>query len=159
MMTIKIKLKSTRRQRNPRVKYNLDMLKDPTVLHKFQAKIGGRFAPLLLLEDPQELADAMTKELNEIAEDVLGRERKSRQIWVTDDTLRLCDSRRELKRQKFKNAKCAEDYRFANGNVRRELRMDKERWIENQCKVIESNLLKGNAREAYKTVKCLTKNH
>jgi len=38
------------------------MLKDPTVLQEFPAKIGGRFAPLLLLEDPQELADAKTRE-------------------------------------------------------------------------------------------------
>jgi len=101
----------------------------------------------------------MMKEINKMAEAVLGWKRKRKQVWVMEDTLRLCDRRRDLKKQEFKNANCAENYRVANGNVRRELSMDKERWIKNQCEVIESNLLKGNAREAYKVVKCLTKTH
>jgi len=58
---------------NPRIKYNLEILKDPKVLEVFPATMCGRFAPLLFLEDPQELADSMTKELNEVAENVLGK--------------------------------------------------------------------------------------
>ena len=73
------------------------MLKDSGVLDKFQAAIGGKFAPLLLLEDPQEIVDNMTRDLNETAEDILGKARVKRQPWITDNMLTLCDKRRRKK--------------------------------------------------------------
>ena len=75
MMTIKIKLESLTKKRNPRTKYNLEMLKDSDVLDKFQASIGGKFAPLLLLEDPEEIVDNMKRDLNETAEEIHGKAR------------------------------------------------------------------------------------
>jgi len=45
-------------------------------LQVFQARIGGRFAPLLFLVDPQALADSMTKQPNKVAENVLGKKQK-----------------------------------------------------------------------------------
>ena len=41
IMTIKIKLKSTKKPRNSRIKYNLEKLRDPNVLKIFQGTIGG----------------------------------------------------------------------------------------------------------------------
>jgi len=75
-MTIQLKLRRMKRTENPRIKYNLKMLTNLKVLEVFQVMMGWRFAPLLFLEDPQELEDSMTKELNEVAENVLGRKRK-----------------------------------------------------------------------------------
>ena len=94
-MTLKIKLKSLTKQRTPWTKYNLEMLKDSDVLDKFQASIGGKFASLFLLEYPQEIVDSMTRDLNETAEDILGKARVKRQLWIIDNTLTLCGKRRK----------------------------------------------------------------
>jgi len=48
IMTVKIKLKKLSQSKNPRVKYNLNKLKDRSILEIFQANVGGRFGPLLL---------------------------------------------------------------------------------------------------------------
>jgi len=59
--------------------------------------IGERFGPLLLLHDPQDMTDALTKDMNEVAEEVLGVKKCKRQPWVSDDTLLFCDKRRKKK--------------------------------------------------------------
>ena len=156
MMTVKIKLKKLSKSKNPRIKYNLEKLKDTRIQDIFQAKLGGRFAPLLLLSDPQDMVDVMTKDMNEVAEEVLGIKRYKRRPWVTDDTLLLCDKRREKKASRHKGASSVDEYRTANNTVRNALRGDKERWINNQCQTLETNLKKGNTKEAFSIVKKLT---
>jgi len=62
MMTVKIKLKKMSQSKNLRVKYNLNKLGDCCILEIFQAKIGGRFGPLLLRQDPKNKTDTLTKD-------------------------------------------------------------------------------------------------
>ena len=51
MMTFQTRLKNSRKPTQPRIRFDLEKLKDPTVLSAFQATIGGRFAPLATLVD------------------------------------------------------------------------------------------------------------
>ena len=114
MMTMKIKLKHSSKNRNTRVRYDLEKLKDEHILDIFQAQIGGRFAPLLLLNDPQDMGE------------VLGMKKFKKHPWVTDGTLLLCDKRRERKTRKQEGAEYADAYKEANKRVRKALREDKE---------------------------------
>ena len=49
--------------------------------------------------------DTLAKSLKEVllltAEEVLGRQKKKIQLWVTNEVLDLCDQRRQLKQQKY----------------------------------------------------------
>ena len=42
LMTFKLKLKNTYKQNNPRIRFNVEKLKDPEVAKLFEARIGGR---------------------------------------------------------------------------------------------------------------------
>jgi len=129
MASIKIRLSRHMKPRNPRIKYDQSKLNDPRIQAKFKARIGGKFAPLLLLNDHQETIDAFTAGMNEVAEEVLGRPRRIKQPWVTEETLKLCDRRRELKKTHFASSKLLNEYHLANIRVRQKLKKDKESWV------------------------------
>jgi hypothetical protein len=156
MMSMKLKLKKQQKKSNCRIKFDVDKLRDTDILSEFQANIRGKFAPLLLLDDPQDLANEMMEKMNEAAEEVLGRKRSIKQPWVTAETLKLCDKRREKKPKRFDGDIQAQDYKQANNEVRRALRKSKEDWINKQCQTIENNLNHNKIKEAFATVKRLT---
>ena len=59
MMTFRLRLKRIIKPTNTRIKCDLAKLKDPTVAKAFQAKIGGKLAPLILLENENNDVDTM----------------------------------------------------------------------------------------------------
>ena len=44
-------LKKARKPKQPRLRFDLETLRDPVVAYTFQAPIGGKIAPLLGLRD------------------------------------------------------------------------------------------------------------
>ena len=46
MMTFQTRLKNSRKPTQPRIRFDLEKLNEPTVMSAFQAAIGSRFAPL-----------------------------------------------------------------------------------------------------------------
>jgi hypothetical protein len=100
MMNFALRLKKNKQKGNIRLKFDVEKLKDPAVAETFAAKIGGKFAPLLILEEDTDLdplTDAFNAATTEVANEVLGKFRPKKKPWVTDDILQLCDKRRELK--------------------------------------------------------------
>ena len=79
MMTMKTKLSKRKKQKNPRIKFNLEKLNDKSIAEEFQAKIGGKFAPLLLLENVDELAEGFNAAIAEVAQGLLGKQRNKKQ--------------------------------------------------------------------------------
>ena len=68
----------------------------------FQAKIGGKSEALCVLDsDVDTLFNSLKEVLLSTAEEVLGRQRKKIQPWVTNKVLDLCNHRRQLKEQKY----------------------------------------------------------
>ena len=49
MMTFRLRLKKISKPKHTRLKFDLEKLKDPNVLETFQAMIGGKFAPLIII--------------------------------------------------------------------------------------------------------------
>ena len=95
---------------------------DPNIADIFQATIGGKFAPLLALENQDIEIDALINSFNtavtETANNFLGKHRPAKKPWVTDNILKLCDKRRKLK-QKKNTAEGAKLYREANQQVKK----------------------------------------
>ena len=94
--------------------HDLEKLNDPTVMSAFQATIGGRFAPLATLVDEDADLDSMVTHFNkavtDTAAELLGKQRRKRKLWVTPETLDLCDQRRDLKKKRGEPER-AKDYR------------------------------------------------
>ena len=51
MMTFQVRLKMARKPNQPRLRFDLEKLRNPDVACAFQATIGGKFAPLIGLSD------------------------------------------------------------------------------------------------------------
>ena len=159
MMTFKLRLQRLKNQGSIRIRFSLEKLKDPNIAEIFQATIGGKFAPLLALEnqdiEKSPLINSFNTAVTETANNILGKHRPAKKPWVTDNILKLCDKRRELK-QKKNTTEGAKLYREANQQVKKGMRKAKETWIEEQCQGIEENLQKNNSKKAYQLVKELT---
>ena len=159
MMTFQVRLKKTRKPNQPRLRFDLEKLRDPDVACTFQATIGGKFAPLIGLSDEDMDMDTMITTYNtavtDAASEILGKERRRKKPWVTKDVLDLCDERRDLKKKRYE-AEGAKEYREANRRIQKAVKKAKEDWIGAQCEEIETCLNKNNSKRAYQLVKDLT---
>ena len=120
-LNFKVRLKMIKKPKNTQVKFNLDRLRDPNITECFKSTVGGKFAPLLTLEEDPSVK-TLTAQFNiviiESANEALGKIRRKTQRWVTDEIMDLCDERRELK--KNKNTPIgATEYRKVNSKIRK----------------------------------------
>ena len=96
--------------------------------------------------------DTSAKSLKEMllstAEQILVRQRKKIQPWVTNKVLDLCDQRRQLKQWKYTSTETGLEYRKVNGKVRKNLKAAREEWAEEKCKKIEKGMISRNNKEA-----------
>ena len=105
MVTCRVRLKKARMSNQPRIKFDLEKLKDPDLACTFQATIGGKFAPIIGLRDEDMDIDTMTTTYNttvtDAANEILRKERRRKRPWVAKDVLDLCDERRDLKKKRY----------------------------------------------------------
>ena len=111
MMTFNIRLKKIKKESNVRIRFDLEKLQDPDIADTFKAKLGGKFAPLLVLDkNVEELTEQFNHAVTETAQEVLGKPRSVKKPWVTSDILNLCDRRRELKKTRNENEEKKKKY-------------------------------------------------
>ena len=83
MMTFRLRpKKKISKPKYTRLKFDLEKLKDPNVLKTFQAMIGGRFAPLTIMNNEDTDIDSMITTFNtavtETASEILGKHRQKK---------------------------------------------------------------------------------
>ena len=104
MMTFRPRLHRVKNQGSIRIRFSLEKVKDRNIAEIFQATIRGKFDPLLVLEKLDTEIDALINSFNtavtETANNILGKHRPAKKPWVTDNILKLCDKRKELKQNK-----------------------------------------------------------
>ena len=97
MMTSHLRLKRISKPKYTRLKFDVEKLKDPNVLETFQAVIGGKFAPLTIMDNEDPDLDSMISTFNtemiETASKILGKKRQKKNPWVAAETLSLCNKR------------------------------------------------------------------
>ena len=160
MMTFRLYLQRMKNQGNIRIRFSLEKLKDPNIAEFFRATIGGKFAPLLALENQDTEIDALINSFNtavtEKANNILRKHRPAKRPWVMDNILKLCDKWRELK-QKKNTTEGAKLYREANQQVIKKAREKQRRHgLKNSAKVSKKTCRKYNSKKAYQLEKELT---
>ena len=159
VMTFRVRPKKARKPNQPRLKFDLEKLRDPDVACTFQATIGGKFAPVIGLSDEDMDMDTMITTyitaVPDASSEIPGKERRRKKQYVIKDVLDLCDERRGLKRKRYE-AEGAKEYRETNRRIQKAVKKAKEDWIDAQCEEIETYLNKTTARERYQLVKDLT---
>ena len=75
--TIKIKLKKNNKSTNNRIKFDLEKLKDPSIVETFKAQFGGKFAALSLIDiDINELTSGFNEAIRSTATEALANRKK-----------------------------------------------------------------------------------
>ena len=64
MMTFRLCLQRVKNQSNIKIRLSLEKLKDPIITDIFRAMTGGKFAPLLALENQDTEIDALINSFN-----------------------------------------------------------------------------------------------
>ena len=81
MMTY-LRLKRISKPKHTRLKFRLEKPKDPDMLETFQAIIGGKFAPLTIMNNKDTDMDSMITTFNtavtETASEILGKHREKK---------------------------------------------------------------------------------
>ena len=148
-----------RKPNHPRLKVNLEKLRDRVVACTFQPTIAGKYAPLIGLTDEDKNINTMittcSTTVTDTASEILEQERRRKKPWVTKDVLDLCDEKRDLKKKGYK-AEGAKEYRKANRRIRKAVKKTKKDWIGAQCEEIETCLNKNNSKRAYQMMKDIT---
>ena len=80
MVTFHLRLKRSSEPKHTRLKFDLEKLKDPNVLETFQTMIGGKFAPLTIMDNENTNLDSMITTFNtaviETASEILDKHRQ-----------------------------------------------------------------------------------
>ena len=159
MMTMKLRLNSAKKNKNIRLKFNLEKLQNPEIADAFKSTLGERIQPLIEdvgKSDINVTIAAFNKAITETAKEKLGRRQQPKKPWVTKDILDLCDKRRGLKNKKYTPEGAAE-YKITNGMIKRSLKDAKQTWLEEKRKEIDVNLKYNNSKKAYQLVRELTR--
>ena len=97
MMNFRLHLKKIVKPKQVRMKFALEKLKDPKIAEAFQAMIGGKCAPLTILEQENTDIETLTNKFNNAMTDtasvILGKHRHKKKHWLTTELLDMCDKR------------------------------------------------------------------
>ena len=103
MMTVRVRLKKARKPNQPRLRFDLEKLRDTDVACTFQAMMNGKYAALIRLKDEDMDINTMITTYNiavtDAASEIRGKEHRRKKPWVTREVLDLCDERRDLKKK------------------------------------------------------------
>ena len=122
MMTFQFRLKRISKPKHTRLKFDLEKLKDPKCVETFQVMIGGKIAPLTIMNNEGVDMDSMITTFNtavtDTASEVLGKHRQKKKPWVTAENFDLCNKRRELRKKRFE-PEGSEKYKEVNNEMKR----------------------------------------
>ena len=93
MMTFHLRLKRVSKPKQLKLEFDLVKLKDPNAFETFQDMIGGKFAPLTIMNNEDTDLDSMITAFNtavsETASHILSKHRQKKKTWVTAEILDL----------------------------------------------------------------------
>ena len=94
MMIFYLRLKIISMPKHTRLKFDLENLKDPNVLETCQAMIGGKFAPLIIMNSEDTVMDTMITTFNtavtKTASEILGKHRQKKKNPESPQKLLTC---------------------------------------------------------------------
>ena len=104
-MAFHLRLKRISKPKRSRLKSDHEKLKDPNVLETFQAMIGGKFAPLTIMNnedaDMDLIITTIITAVTETVSEILGKHRQKKKPWVTAEILDLYDKRKKTEKEKI----------------------------------------------------------
>ena len=156
--TLKLRRAKLTEKRQPR--FDVSKFRDSETCGKFQIEIRNRFS---VLEDEQELDIAVfNKVLMDASDKVLGNKKNKKEEWITGDTWKKIDERKETKKklnqatsQRLKD-RLQTAYSEQDKEVKRMTRKDKKEFVDKVADEAENAAERRDLRSLYKITKTLT---
>ena len=160
---LKLSLK-TKKKTSKRSKFDVEKLKQPRVVEQFKVSVANRFAVLEEVEDINQLWNKVRDGLKEAASEVLGRPRRKRKKWLSDESWDLIEERKRLHVDLLKEDNTEEmkerlrqQYREKEAEVKRSVRRDKRCHLRQQAREAEEAAQRKDTRTLYQIGKSLGK--
>ena len=162
---LRVKLVARKRQKNPRVKFDVRKLKQPETKTAFQIALHNRFEALQT-EDSQKTVHQSWTILKEATvgacEEVLGRPSVNRKSWISDETWQKVEERKKLKqdlnqaRTRQQKQTAARKYSEVARDVKSALRRDKRNHYNELADQAEEAAEKGDLKALYESTRLLS---
>ncbi|VDP33670.1 unnamed protein product, partial [Schistosoma margrebowiei] len=138
-------------------KFNTAFLQDTNKLNKFKIVLSNKFQAFHdLLNGEGTTVESNWKGIKEaitsICHEVLGHKKHHHKEWITVDTLDKIQERRNKKaeintsRTRAEKAKAQAEYTEVNKQVKRSIRIDKRKYVEDLATTAEKAAREGNMR-------------
>ncbi|VDP28255.1 unnamed protein product [Schistosoma margrebowiei] len=171
MLIAKMKLKLTKHWTMGRTtsrKFNMSFLQDTKKLNKLKIVLSNKFQAFHdLLNGEGTTVESNWKGIKEAitstCHEVLGHKKHHHKEWITVDTLDKIQERRNKKavintsRTRAEKVKAQAEYTEVNKQVKRSIRTDKRKYVEDLAMRAEKAAREGNMRQLYDTTKKLWK--
>ncbi|XP_060069976.1 craniofacial development protein 2-like [Ylistrum balloti] len=160
--SIKLRLQSHRNKKKVKPNIDVDRLKDEETKRKFCESVRSKLEENRTeIEDIEEIWEQQRSAYTKAAEEVLGFRKGKSKPWISDNTWKLIDERKDIKTrtdstrsERVKN-RMKEDYR-ENREVNRSVREDMRRWLTEKAHRAQAATENGRQKELYCIVKQLT---
>ncbi|VDO59747.1 unnamed protein product [Schistosoma margrebowiei] len=148
-------------------KFNTAFLQDTNKLNKFKLALSNKFqASHDLLNGEGTTVESNCKGIKEAItstyHEVLGHKKHHHKEWIMVDTLDKIQERRNKKtainisRTRAEKAKARAEYTELNKQVKRSIRTDKRKYVEDLATTAEKAAREGSMRQLYDTAKKLS---
>ncbi|VDO48722.1 unnamed protein product [Schistosoma margrebowiei] len=172
LLVVKMKLKLKKHWTTGRTisqKFNTAFLRDTDKLNKFKLALSNKFQAFHdLLNGEGTTVESNWKKIKEAitstCHEVLGHKKHHHKEWITVDTLDKIQERRNKKaaintsRTRAEKVKAQAEYTVVNKQVKRIIRTDKRKYVEDLAKTAEKAAREGNMRQLYDITKKLSGN-
>ncbi|VDP46587.1 unnamed protein product [Schistosoma margrebowiei] len=150
-------------------KFNTAFFQDTNKLNKLKLALSNNFQvfhDLLNVEETtvQSNWSWIKKAITSTCHEVLGHKNHHHKEWITVDTLDKIRERRnenaaiKISRTRAEKAKAQAEYTVVNKQVKRSIRTDKSKYVEDLAKMAEKAATEGNMRQLYDITKKLSGN-
>ncbi|VDP45926.1 unnamed protein product [Schistosoma margrebowiei] len=150
-------------------KFNTAFLQDTDKLNKFKISLSNKFQAFHdLLNGEETTVESNWKGIKEVitstCHEVLGHKKRHHKEWITVDTLDKIQERRNKKvaintsRTRAAKAKAQAEYTVVNKQVKKSIRTDKRKYVEDLATTAEKAAREGNMRQLYDITKKLSGN-
>ena len=160
---VKLKLNRISKTKSSSKKYDTTKLKLPEYQQAFKLELQNKFANLQELdsEDMKTHWTAVKESYQKTAEATIGFHQKKSKPWISEESWRKVDERRNLK-EKINSTKSErikdkwrKEYEAADKKVKKSLWKDKRKWAIEQATEVERAARNGNLKGVYDVTRTL----
>ncbi|XP_071142031.1 uncharacterized protein [Mytilus edulis] len=144
-----------------RKRFDTTKLQRPEVRKAFSIELKNRFQLLDELEDIETFWEGVTKCYKETATKTLGFKERGHKPWITNESWKLVDERRQLKErtnnsrsERVKNSLNAK-YSDKDKEVKKSMRNDKRQWTDNLIEEAEKAASNGMMKTVYEVTRTI----